>query len=420
MIATSNNSILAYNYKILQTRVTSLSFQVNGNQFPRLTALGRGLFRIDFNIYTRPINIYINYGDGNIKKYESSVASSFSNGVSFTTDDLPIANNEESSRRPKHNYTDGNSGNRIITITFENILEVRSISFNNVRLLGVYPKDIIFFENLNTLGAEQAAGLTEFPSDLSNLKKLDTLNIGGSTLTKSSKIPDSFFDLPLKYFRASNSYILSDKISSNLFKLNQWKDLISLQLEDNGITELDETIKELINLQELRLGGNTLTYFPIGILEMKKLRLLYIFVSGSNIPMPNFEIETITLFALMGNFILTDISTKWKKMYSLNNLSIFSTVTIGNTQRMDEFIEQFYILCATNGSISIGGSPAPYKNRFRNITWGSQTIAFTGAKVAPSGYIQGVNNGTPTKIGQRVYVLQNQYGHVVTHATPII
>lgn len=62
------------------------------------------------------------------------------------------------------------------------------------------------------------------------------------------------------------------------------------------------------------------------------------------------------------------------------------------------------------------GAALPYRNRFRNIAWGDGTKALNGSKVAPTGYVQGISNGSPADQGQKAYVLQNQYNHTITHA----
>lgn len=86
----------------------------------------------------------------------------------------------------------------------------------------------------------------------------------------------------------------------------------------------------------------------------------------------------------------------------------------------DEYVDNMYALVVQNGSITNNsGQFIEYPNRFRNISWGHGTLSFTGAKVAPAGYVQGVSNGTPANQGEKVYVLQNQYGHTITHGTPL-
>ena len=416
MIMTSDNKVLTVNGKALQKKVNSLSFETNGTSFPKYTkGSTNGFFSVTFNIVALQ-RIQINYGDGNIVTYTSSLSAG-GNAITLTSDGLIAVGTQAQHIRQPHTYTDGNSGTRTITVTFEDILTVRILNTQRVFLSGVYPKDLLYLENLTSWSLSGSLGITSFPTDLSRLKKLNSIGISGSSSVLPNKIPDSFFDLPLVSLDLSYGFDLSNLISSNLFKMNQLKDLTGLRVSYCNIKTVDETFKELVNITDLRIEDNPFTAFPTEILSLVKLTILYIGVNGigaTNMTLPLMNLPKLELLHFRGDYDLSDFAVKFSGMTSLGQFSLFSSFV--PSTKFNQFIDQMYILATTNASIIAGGAAAPYPNRFRNMLWGHASYTFTGTKVAPTGYVQGSNNGTPTNQGEKLYVLQNQYNHVISHA----
>lgn len=416
MILTSNNRILTVNGKVVERKVNTFSFQTSGTQFPmRVGTQTNAYFQLSM---IGSQSVWIDYGDGVVEKHSKAdvVGRTYLawtwNGQ--TTVGMTVAANVIQ----PHIYEDGNSGVRLITLRFEDFSQITTIRFNVMLAQGAISPDILYATNLTVLWFDRTQGITLFPRNLTPLNNLEQLTLNNYSTTIQTALPDSIFDLDLNYFDGVASFDLSDLVASNLFKINQWgAKLTTLRLDSCSITQFDETFAELINLQDLRITGNALTEIPNGLENMIELTVLYILPPE----MPDFRnLNKLRLLWLQRTTLdLSTIPILWTGLFSLQQLVIFQSF-INTNSRFNEFIGYFYTLITTHGSITPNGSPAPYPNRFRNISWGHSTLSFTGAKVAPTGYTQGVSNGTTTTIGQMVYVLQNQYNHVITHGAPII
>lgn len=405
------------NGKAIENKITTLYFQVRGSSFPNWTdASSSSVF--SFISYIRQ-SVNVNWGDGNLDSYELTPGAGYYQ-AGWTQDGLPNTRIGASNVRPSHTYTDGNSGVRIISFSFEQISELSSFWSYNILFEGAFPSGISESKKLTQIILNNPKGLTSFPYSLSNNKFLRIMSLSNISPSKSNKIPDSFFELDLRELNISSSFNLSDKIASNLFKLNQFNSLEKLLAESCNIYEFDSTWGELITLKELRLVGNNFSNFPIEIEGFVNLELLYINVTGTGNSFIDFSnLSKLRAMNIYGNFILSEITTKWTGLVSLTSIGVLQALL--STNQYDLFIDVFYELCTTNGAItqSAGNFGGIYPNRFRNISYGFSSYRFTGAKVAPTGYVQGVSNGTPNTQGQKAYVLQNQYNHTITHGTPL-
>lgn len=414
MIRIVENKVITVNGKVGVVKNNSLTFQVKGTQFPNYTGsnLGNG-FIFRSNISQK---VTVNFQDGVIEQHELKVdGTNYSIGwVQDGGSSLIIPANQA----PKHTYIDGNSGVRFLTFTFEDISKLVQINISNVLVGGAFPVDVKDATALTELIVNTTNNITSFPPDLRGLNNLQSLTIARAYPTKPTKIPDSFFELDLVQFASTGSYDLSDLIGSNLFKLNQFKNLKTLSLATCNIVELDSTFSELTNLETLLMDGNFFLVFPTqieGLTKLKDLRISFD-SSQSDISFIDFSnLNKIIQMRIVGDFNLSEIPLKWQGLTSLVTI-IEIKQFIKTNAKFNEFIDAFYTLCTTNGSITAGGSPAPYTNRFRNISWGDGSLSFTGAKVAPAGFSLGVSNGTPANQGEKVFVLQNQYNHTITHA----
>ncbi|QAA81421.1 hypothetical protein EI546_06610 [Aequorivita sp. H23M31] len=416
MILTSENRILTKNGKPIESKVNSLSLEVRGTQFPdpHPTSISK-YFRLrisDNSIVT------VNWGDGATSVHSNLDVPGRSNLTWTPTGSTTPGSGGAADVIQPHIYQDSHSGKRTITFSFENFSKLEKLESVGTFLEGAITSDINYAKGLKVLTFSAARGITSFPADLTKMESLEELNLNMAFAETLSKIPDSFFDLNLKTFEANSIFDLSDKISSNLFKLNQFGRLERLGLSASNITELDETFGELADtLVILRLDGNAnLQHIP-GIENFSKLELLNLPL-GYLIDCTNLA-RLKTLWHHNSNVDYSDMTTKWKGLVSLTLLQNLNS-SLNTVAKTDNFIALFYQLVTENASILPNQAPAPYPNRFRNIAWGAgpstQVIQFTGSKVAPEGYVQGVSNGTPTTSGERVYVLQHQYGHTITHA----
>lgn len=419
MIQTAENRILTVNGKPFQRKVKTLSFKVYGTQFPSQYSTGlTGSFLLTF---FKPQTIKINFNDGNIKSYSSLTAS---NEIAFRVDNT-LAN-------PSHVYTDGNAGERTITIEFEDLVELKGINAYFIAWTGAFPVDIGEAKNIESISL-RSLQLNSFPNSLTYLRKIRQWGTRGVLIGNLlPQISEGLFNNPIESLVISSTYDLSDIVSSNFFKIDQLKHTITdfqadyckianfpdeikqctllkrLVCDFNNFATLPKEIEVLTNLETLTLGNSVATYLLSGDNSMLDFSLLN-------------KLKTLSIRFV--NIIFDDLEVKWAGLLSLANIGGTTNVFfnfVNTTERFDLLISKLYILATTYASIIPGGAAAPYPNRFRNITYGSPLLSFTGEKVAPAGYVQGVSNGTPTTVGQKVYVLQNQYGHLITHGTPII
>jgi hypothetical protein len=406
MIQTSENKVLLIAGKAFEKKFNTVYFQMSGDRFPNSTGNGNE----EFTIGSYDQSLEINYGDGVVETFQF-----VNNAISFTKDGTTNGRvSNPSVIKPNHYYTDGKTSNRTVTFKFQNINNLNVLRVFDFVLSGAFPNGLLYAKNISSIILSNVLNLTSFPNDLSTLTNLRQLDLSKSSLIVANKIPDVLFSLDLTSFGGDNMYDLSNPIGSNIFKLNIWKNMLYLRLNSCNITSFDETFKELINIKSLIIN-NQLNEFPTQIEYFTKLLVIQIGVSGTNRSFINFKnLNLLESVLFNGNFNLSEIPTKWVGLVSLKGISTFAALVSSNS-RFNEFIDEFYTLCSTNGSIVNNGAAAPYQNRFRNIAWGHNSLAFTGAKTAPSGYTQGGSNGTPANQGQKAYVLQNQYNHTITH-----
>ena len=415
MIYTSENKVLAYNGQILTFKINSLSFEVIGAQFPEwVTYNSNSGFRFSATV---PQKVQVNWGDGNVTTHEMKLRGGLYE-IAWTQNDEYNSNADANTLQPTYVYQDSNTDSRIITFSFEDITKLVEFNDAYIRIWNAFPNDIVHVVNLEELRLNTTGGITSFPENLTALGQLKELQLSRIGVGMFDKIPDSFFELPIEGFVANNTFNLEDPISSNLFKVNQWKNTLKrLSLDSSRITDLDDTFSELTGLETLYLDINRFTIFPVQALNLPNLVALRIgfLASVQNISFPDFigltNLETIRF---RGQMILSEIPTKWFPLENLKTIEQVHLMTQNTTVRNDEFISYFYQLITENASITPSAN-----NKFRNMAWGVSAFQFTGAKVAPDGYVQGVSNGDANTPGKQVYVMQNQFGHTITHGTSL-
>jgi len=399
-------------------RLDSLTLTVSDAGFPIVTTSSVASFGV---ISEKPIRMIL-ITDEQSFYFESTIPNGSYYSLSITSNGASIPGFNSvgiTALYSSVNFSNPLGSTKTISLKFDNIDSLVAIQFQSFDLYGSFPNEIKNCSSLQKINLGYVRYLTAFPEDLAGLVSLSNLSLFAISQYRLSKIPDSFFNLNLTIFRSDNIFDLSNIVSSNAFKINQFTNLRQLELTSSLMNDLPTdwiVFKE--SLEDLRIAGNSFNSFPTVIDEFKKLKVFYCSLIGTDtkewFDMSGFY--DLSLVSFSNNTRLDDISISWQDLYSLNRFVIFKNFTFTN-ERFDEFIDQFYILCTVNGSITNNsGQFATYPNRFRNISWGDGSLSFTGAKVAPAGYVQGVSNGTPTNQGQKVYVLQNQYGHLIDHA----
>lgn len=401
-------------------KVNSLTFQVSGSKFPEFSfqTTSNG-FIFESSI---PQSVIVNWGDGNVISYPLLRKNTFDTtyAVGWTQSGNESTYVKDHELQPIHNFQDGNTGSRFITFTFDDLSAIVSFRAYYILLEGSLPVDLLSAKRLTGLNLAANLYLTNLP-DLSENKDIVSLNFAQISQTKFDKIPDSFFELNPTTFRATSTFDLSDVISSNLFKINQWTNLEFLSLEDCDISEFDDSFSELTEILDLRINRNNFTEFPPQIANFYNLYRLYINVIGDNISFIDFRgLPSLKYLWLTGNYNLSEIPLKWKGLVSL--IQISNTLSFVNTNdKFNEFIGFFYILCISEGYLDVSTPTVQaddYPNKFRDIEWGHSSLTPTGTYQAPTGFVQGSNNGNPTNEAEKIFVLVNNYGHTVTFNQP--
>jgi Leucine-rich repeat (LRR) protein len=395
--------------KFPENKVNTLTFQVKGVQFPDPSD-SLGQFELRFN---SPQTVFINYGDGSNIKYESKTNENL----------IAIRNNPESADANSyvpHVYNDENTNLRFITVGFEDLKKLNSISFFFCQLSGVFPIDINSAINLDSLLLQSTNNLEGFPESIAQNKKIRILGLGQAFANRLEKIPDAFFSMSLEVFVIGNAAILTDLISSNFFKINQLKDTLKrFVIRNNFVEKLPDSIQECILLENLDMYQNNFKEFPKQISFLENLKILRM---GDTLSLENTEIPVLFNEKLedfdvrFGNLDFLDIPLSFKNLKSLNVIRAFDQLVINNT-RFNEFIDAFYELCTENGFLNSSSTVAQntgFPEQFRNIVWGASSLTQTGAVEAPPQFVQGSNNGNPINQGQKIYVLVNNYGHTIT------
>jgi hypothetical protein len=405
--------IVSVGNKFPENQVKTLTFESRGEYFPLKTydfTSDIGYFELQSNT---PNSVLINWGDGISLNYPFTQIGFEKYNCTFKPEGDTSGENVGN-----YYYQDNNTGPRKITMTFENQISVTEINAYFIMLINSFPKEISFFYNVNQIKLQSTKYLTSFPKKIS--KTLTILNLQNAFSIRFEKIPDGFFESKLENLFISECYDLSDVISSNFFKINQLKNTLRvLYCQSNLLIELPNSFSECINLTKVFLFSNNFLEVPKELETLYKLQVLELFginnysLLNANL-IDHYEHTSLRKLALgFPNLLFSEIPEKWKRLFSLTTIFRFEKMVISNS-RFDEFIGYFYSLCTVNGSITEGSSAEPFPNRFRDISWGHSSLSQTGNIQAPSGFSQGISNGTPANQGEKIYVLVNNYGHIIT------
>jgi hypothetical protein len=397
--------IVSVGNKFPEKRVNTMSFNVSGTEFPSLSIESLYIFQITF---FSNMSFTLNYGDGSTDIFTNEI------GYNVGRD-----NPED-----RHTYTDGNNLNRIITFTFENILNIKSIFIRSVNVSGFFPLEIGLIKNVESIILRRT-NFNSFPQSFFNLRKLKVLSLDQALSFNLPVLFDGIFNNPLTTLTLEGSFDLRNHISSNFFKINQLSEtLTSLNVQRCNLTDLPIEIESLKELENFRALFNEFTELPKELLQLPKLRSLSIGVNPPrqviNTEMLNFDnpnckkIESLTM--RISNLDFSEISIKWAGLKSLETIGQLNDMVNTNI-RFDEFTDQIYDLVIQNGFLDTSSTEAQleeFPEQFRDIVWGASSLTQTGTIEAPPQFVQGSNNGNPINQGQKIYVLVNNYGHTIT------
>lgn len=415
---TLNNKIMVQGSKVLimpsLTEGATISFNVRGTCFPdRNTA--NASFRVNSSL---PNNkMYINFGDGT-GEHEYETSKFYYHEIMHYFQDLKDPS--------KINTIDRNyNQERTIYIRFDKSQSVTSFEINNTMVFGGFPSGLGFF-NLDILRLNSTREITNFPTNF-----------------KGGRFKDVYFNNAVKSMLKIIPEWISISEIENLTLLGIFD--LSASAAINGL----DKIKDVLNLEALRIGNSNIRDISIPTNLKEAPRLKVISLRGDYVTLPKGitdceRCEKIELSDVDGNGYGSvqnwgDGVTKMTKLISLTyfngasyevfppeaptgieNCPRLRNVKIGSTYRALSKVNG-HVMSWLSKLNSVADKKPTALNSFRTVAFDMGTsinantaIRPSGIYQAPSGFVLGQNNGTPSTAMEAIYVFVKQWGWTVT------
>lgn len=334
---------------------------------------------------------------------------------------------------PNHTYDDGMDKERVISMSFTN--DVTMMESNRIMMVGFPILDMPSLINI-TISIPGDRTITDIPKDRImrsvNIERITLSEFGVDTLTS---IPENWNRLTkLKGLNLSNSIDFSDTEASNIRKFpSMWP-----------------------NLEILNLAGGRVRVYPREWLSFSKLRELYI---SPGVAMPSFDpntcpamdevdrinsslkifshinrwygsvvswhpymsgkgLENIESLDASHSYSNIDVSNLPDYIYEMRSMnSFYMHFNLSTQSRCDTFISTLYDKVMGFNYLTMSSSASDGE---RNQFYGLYLLMYSasspsdkrpsGVLQAPSGFIKGQSNGSPSTPMEMVYVLMNNYG----------
>lgn len=334
---------------------------------------------------------------------------------------------------PNHTYDDGMDKERVISMSFTN--DVTKMESYRIMMVGFPILDMpSLIDIIISIPGDRT--ITDIPKDRImrsvNIERITLSEFGEDTLTS---IPEDWNRLTkLKGLNLSKSIDFSDTEASNIRKFpSMWP-----------------------NLEILHLAGGRVRVYPREWLSFSKLRELYI---SPGVAMPSFDpntcpamdevdrinsslkifshinrwygsvvswhpymsgkglenIESLDASHSFGNIDVSNLPDYIYEMRSMN--SFYMHFSVSTQSRCDTFISTLYDKVMGFNYLTMSSSASDGK---RNQFYGLYLTMYSasspvdkrpsGVLQAPSGFIKGQSNGSPSTPMEMVYVLMNNYG----------
>lgn len=333
---------------------------------------------------------------------------------------------------PNHTYDDGMDKERVISMSFTN--DVTKIESYRIMMVGFPILDMPSLINI-IISIPGNRTITDIPKDRImrsvNIERITLSEFGVDTLTS---IPEDWNRLTkLKGLNLSKSIDFSDTEASNIRKFpSMWP-----------------------NLEILHLAGGRVRVYPREWLSFSKLRELYI---SPGVAMPSFDpntcpamdevdrinsslkifshinrwygsvvswhpymsgkgLENIESLDASHSYSNIDVSNLPDYIYEMRSMNSFYMYFCVSTQsRCDTFISTLYdkvmgFNYLTMSSYASDGERNQFYGLYLSIYTDSNPVDKrpSGVLQAPSGFIKGQSNGSPSTPMEMVYVLMNNY-----------
>lgn len=333
---------------------------------------------------------------------------------------------------PNHDYDDGMDKERVISMSFTN--DVTKMESHRIMMVGFPILDMPSLINI-IISIPGDRTITDIPKDRImrsvNIERITLSEFGVDTLTS---IPEDWNRLTkLKDLDLSKSIDFSDTEASNIRKFpSMWP-----------------------NLEILNLAGGRVRVYPREWLSFSKLRELYI---SPGVAMPSFDpntcpamdevdrinsslkifshinrwygsvvswhpymsgkglenIESLDASHSYGNIDVSNLPDYIYEMRSMN--SFYMHFCVSTQSRCDTFISTLYDKVMGFNYLTMSSSASDgERNQFYGLYLTMYSAASpvdkrpSGVLQAPSGFIKGQSNGSPSTPMEMVYVLMNNY-----------
>lgn len=334
---------------------------------------------------------------------------------------------------PNHDYDDGMDKERVISMSFTN--DVTMMESYRIMMVGFPILDMPSLINI-IISIPGDRTITDIPKDRImrsvNIERITLSEFGVDTLTS---IPEDWNRLTkLKGLNLSKSIDFSDTEASNIRKFpSMWP-----------------------NLEILHLAGGRVRVYPREWLSFSKLRELYI---SPGVAMPSFDpntcpamdevdrinsslkifshinrwygsvvswhpymsgkgLENIESLDASHSYSNIDVSNLPDYIYEMRSMNSFYMHFCVSTQsRCDTFISTLYDKVMGFNYLTMSSSASDgERNQFYGLYLTMYSASSpvdkrpSGVLQAPSGFIKGQSNGSPSTPMEMVYVLMNNYG----------
>lgn len=376
-----------------------LEFTISGETFPAYltTSVPSRYFSFESSDDN---TIFIDFGDGSPVHSES-----FSGFINYQT--------------PIHTYN--TSGEYTVKLWFEHPQLVNYMRFSYINFVGLFPLNIGLY-NLNDLYISSAK-FTNFPIMSGGI--FNSLRFNYITTTTINFLPNWITASRITSLQIGGGFDLSDLEVSNLEKLIDIQGLEICHISntvDNA--NLPSNLAAIGTLRKLGFGGSPITEIGSIINSCKQIEYLSIGrdIGGFNTSnssfnswglgvedMPNLKELRVQICQNLPASIPTGVETA----------PLLKTIDMhGSYQtqlKIDDAVDSFYAKVITEASMVTGNT------LLRQVTWNVGWVSNSfknnrpsGTYQEPSGYVQGVSNGTPVSQMEKIWVLVNQYKWIVT------
>lgn len=332
-------------------------------------------------------------------------------------------------------FEDGNTGSRIVTISFENHAAITSVYHYLVwQWTGIYPVNILKYTNIEAFRVGYANKLDSLPEDLITLTKISILELGSSFIDSGyfrREIPDGIFNLALTNLGLTSMFlgeVFSEGKTGNLDKLHLFKhSLHSLKLNgckiiDNSIPQsVQDAILQCDKLTHFYIDTNRMTTVPEFVNQMTSLQLIYV---GGGYGWDGYLTDwgDLSNLSKLQSFYCPVAShapvtiPPYLKEFPLLK-SMYMDGTYDTQERWDPWVANLYDYIVSNAPITNDdiNNPVGARNFMVSADRYSATYIVEGEYQQPQGYVQGSSNGTPTTQLEKLWVLQNQYNVTVQY-----